>query len=269
MASKYQGLSAAQQAAVSAAIAGNPIQTKWNSYYSRIRITCTGGSSGVPYTVAAGNEFQAFGYSRNGDMTAAGLAGVQATPADTNILTPNQTISGEMILIAGIGIIALTQSDALLLKYLDQCVSVKIKTNGTQEYLMGVPSMVPGPGGLFGNSEALSATPDFQSVASRSFGVISNGIPHCSNYFPLPEPMIWASSGNGDSNFNVIFKTERAVTLPANWSGTTRAGANTTGVSGTGFTYPVAAYTAPADTSVFVDYMTVIIGMTINPLSDN
>jgi hypothetical protein len=258
MASKYQGLSTAQQAAVTAAIAGNPTQTKWNSYYSRIRISCTAGSSGVPYTVAQGNEFQAFGYSRNGDMTAAGLPGVQATPADTNILTPNQTISGEMILIMGIGIIALTQSDAQLLKALDQCVSVKIKTNGTQEYLMGVPSMVPGPGGLYGASEANSANPALGDAVSRSFGVISNGIPHITNYFPLPEPMIWASSGNGDSNFNVIFKTERAVTLLANYSGTTRTA--TTGVQ---------AYTAPAFATVFVDYMTVVVGVTINPLSDN
>jgi hypothetical protein len=259
----FSGLSSDQQAAVAAAIAGNPIQTKWNSYYSRIRITATGIAAGATATsqsflVAAGSEFQAFGYSRNGDMTAAGLPGVQATPADTNILTPNQTISGEMILIMGIGIMALTQSDANLLKQLDQCTSVKIKTNGTQEYLMGVPSMVPGPGGLFGASEAWSVAPSLADQLSRSVGVISNGIPHQSNFFPLPEPMIWASSGQGDSNFNVIFKVERAVATLAQFGSDGRAAAS-----------GVAPYVSPTASQVFVDYMTVIVGVTINPLSDN
>ncbi len=259
------GLSSAQNAANTAALAGNPIQTKWNSYYSRIRITATAVSNTVAFTVAPGSEFQAFGYSRNGDMTAAGLPGVQATPADTNILTPNQTISGEMILIVGIGIIALTQSDANLLKVLDQCTSVKIKTNGTQEYLLGVPSMVPGPGGLFGNSEAWSAAPDLQASVTRSFGVISNGIPHVSNYFQIPEPMIWASSGQGDSNFNVIFKVERAATTLVQWGSTARAAI----VATAGAPGQVAAYTPPSFNQVFVDYMTVVVGCTINPLSDN
>jgi hypothetical protein len=251
------GLSSAQQAAVNAALAGNPTQTKWNSYYSRIRITATSLAADV-YTVAPGSEFQAFGYSRNGDMTAAGQPGVQATPADTNILTPNQTISGEMILIVGIGIIALTASDANLLKQLDQCTSVKIKTNGTQEYLLGVPSMVPSPGGLFGASEAWSVAPSLADQLSRSVGVISNGLPHISNFFPIPEPMIWASSGQGDSNFNVIYKVERTVNTIPQFGSVARA-------AGTG----VAAYTPPTAAQVFVDYMTVVVGMTINPLSDN
>jgi hypothetical protein len=254
----YKGLSKSQQAAVSAAIAGQPTQTKWNSYYSRVRIAATTGSSGVPYSIAAGQEVTAFGYNRSSDMAAAGLPGVTSTPADTNLLTANQTISGEMILIMGIGIIALTQTDAAFLKQGDQCISVKIRTNGTQDYLMGVPSMVPGPGGLFGSSEAESAIPSLGDAVSRSFGVISNGVPHASNFFALPEPMIWASSGNGDSNFQVIYKVERAFALPGNYSGTTRAAA--TGVQ---------AYTAPAAASVFIDYMTVIVGVTVNPLSSN
>jgi hypothetical protein len=255
----YSGLSKSQQAAIANANAGLQTQTKWNSYYSRVRITSTS-LSGASYVVAAGNTFQAFGYSRNGDMTAAGLPGVQATPADTNILTPNQTISGEMILIMGFGIMALAQSDANLLKQLDQCVSVTLKTNGTQEYLMGIPSMVPSPGGLFGSSEALSAVPDLASAVSRSFGVISNGVPYINNFFPLPEPMVWSSSGNGDSNLNVIFKTERQVTTDAQWSG-----GGVTRAAGTG----VQAYTGPAASAVFVDYMTVVVGVTINPLSTN
>jgi hypothetical protein len=254
------GLSSAQQAAIANALSGNPTQTKWNSYYSRIRITATStantSATAQSFVVAPGTDFTAFGYTRNGDMSAAGLPGVVATPADTNILTPNQTISGEMLLIVGIGIIALTQSDANLLKQLDQCVSVKIKTNGTQEYLLGVPSMVPGPGGLFGASEAWSVVPNLQEQLSRSVGVISNGIPHVSNYFQIPEPMVWASSGQGDSAFNVIFHTERTCTTISQFGSTGRTAA--TGV---------ATYVSPAFSQVFVDYMTVVIGCTINPLS--
>jgi hypothetical protein len=255
--SAFAGLSTAQQQLVQAAVSGQPFQTKWNSYYSRIRITSTSlDPAGIGYSVAAGGEYTAFGYSRNGDMTAAGQPGVQATPADTNILTANQTISGEMILILGIGIIALTQSDANLLKALDQCVSVKIKTNGTQEYLLGVPSMVPTPGGLFGASEALSVVPSLPDQLSRSVGVLGNGLPHVSNYFCLPEPMVWASSGQGDSNFNVIYKVERTCNTIDQYSGASR-------IAGVG----VAPYTKPAFGSIWVDYMTVVIGVTVNPLS--
>jgi hypothetical protein len=124
--------------------------------------------------------------------------------------------------------------------------------------------MVPSPGGLFGASEALSAAPSLGDQLSRSVGVISNGLPHITNYFPLPEPMVWSSSGQGDSNFNVIYKVERTVNTIAQFGSTARAAAS--GVAP--YTPPTVSTTASAS-QVFVDYMTVVVGVTINPLSSS
>lgn len=250
-----------QSKALRSYLKGQQWQSKWNSYYSRVRIVCT--SSVVTgtlesYVVAAGTEVTGFGYGRGQDMAAGGLAGTIATPADTNIVTANQTISGEAIEIAGLGCIVLGQSDASLLKQLDQCISIKIKTNGTMDYLMGIPSMVPSPGGLFGSSEAASVAPSLPDQVSRNIGQMGNGIPYISNYFPLPEPMMWVSAGKGDSTFNVILKVERQAATPAQYGSTAR-------VAGAG----VAPYTPPLFGAVFVDYMIVVVGRTINPLSEN
>jgi hypothetical protein len=251
------GLSPAQQSAVDNAMAGKATQTKWNAYYSRLRISATSLAANV-YSIGAGQDFLGFGYGKNQDMTAAGLPGVQSTPADTNIITPNQTVSGEMVLIDGIGIIVLPQSDANFLKQLDQCVSVKIKTNGSQEYLMGIPQMLPGPGGLMGAAEAWSVVPNLQEQLSRSVGIISNGVPHSSNFYPLPEPMVWGPAGKGDSAFNVILHVERAASTISQFGGAARS-------AGTG----IAVYAPPTAAQVFVDYMIVVVGRTVNPLSDN
>lgn len=246
-----------QSKALKAYLGGKQYQSKWNSYYSRIRVTATSLAANS-YIVASGLEVSAFSYGRNADMASAGLPGTTSTPADTNILTANQTISGEAIEIMGLGLIVLGQSDANLLKQLDQCCSVKIKLNGTTDYLMGIPSMVPSPGGLFGASEAQSVAPSLPDQVSRNIGMMSNGVPYISNYFPLPEPMMWVSAGKGDSSFNVILKVERqAATIPGYGSATRAAGTG------------IAPYTAPAFGAIFVDWLVVIVGRTINPLSDN
>ena len=64
------GLTSAQQKAVLGAISGQQVQTKWNNYYSRVRVSATSLVANS-YIVAPGNEFIAFGYSRNSDMAAA------------------------------------------------------------------------------------------------------------------------------------------------------------------------------------------------------
>jgi hypothetical protein len=255
-----------QSAAVQAFIAGVPFQSKWNSYYSRLHIPAAsgGGGGGTPYTVAAGIEYFGFGYSRGQDMAAGGAAGTVATYCDTNIQTASQTISGESIEIDGVGLILLTSSDANLAKALDPVVSVKIRMNGATDFPMGIPSMLPGPGGLFGASEAQSVLPDQLSQAGIVVGALSNGIPFAGNYFSLPEPMVWACAGHPDSTLNVILKTERAVTTIAQYSGATRAA-----VAGGATTSGTAAYTQPAASAIYVDYMVVVVGRTVTGISDN
>lgn len=259
-----RGLSYAAKQHLLTRLGNQKTQSKWNCYYSRVHIAATSLAGNV-YTVAAGSTFNAFSYGRNGnDMATAGQAGTLSTPCDTNILTANQTIAGESVIIEGIGILALSASDANLLKQLDQQVSVTIKTNGTTDYLLGIPSMVPSPGGLFGSSEAWSVAPSIPDQLSRSVGAMSNGIPHVSNYLPLPEPMLWSSAGHGDSNFNIQLKVERAVNTIVQFGAAARTATNVTPAVG-----PVAAYTPPTAAQTFVDYMIVLIGPTVNPLSTN
>ena len=166
-----------QSRALQAYLSGNPFNSKWNAYYSRIRIAATSGTSATGYTTTAGTEFLGFGYSRGADMGPAGNAGVIATYADTNIQTPSQTVAGEAIEIDGVGMIVLGQSDANLLKNIDQNTSVKIRMNGATDFPMGIPSMLPGPGGLFGVSEAQSVASPQEAQVAIQIGMMTNGIP--------------------------------------------------------------------------------------------
>jgi len=253
--SKLSNLSYAQKKHLIAMVRAKQTQSKWNAYYSRVRFTAAS-LAADQYLLPAGGYVTAFSYGIGSPMNSAGLAGVNATASDTNILTPSQTISGEIVLVQGISLMYLAQSDANFLKQLDQSVSVKIKTNGTTEYKMGIPSMLPACGGLFGSSEAWSVAPSLPDQLSRSVGVITNGIPHSSNFYPLPEPMVWASSGQGDSAFNVELKVEQPVATIAQFSSVAR-------VAGAG----VAPYTPPTAAQVWADIMVVLIGCTVNPLS--
>jgi hypothetical protein len=258
--STLKNLSNAQRQKLKNIFNGLQTQSKWNSYYSRVRFTATGitvTGTLASYTLAAGAQVEAFGYTRTGDMSAAGLPGTVATVADTNILTANQTIAGETVVIQGISIMALAQSDANFLKQLDQSTSVKIKLNGVTDYLLGIPSMIPACGGLFGSSEAWSVAPSLADQVSRNIGVITNGIPHSSNFFPLSEPMLWCAAGRGDSNFAIDLKIERNVATINQFGSTARAA----------IADYVAPYTPPTAAQTWVDYMIVLIGCTVNPLS--
>jgi hypothetical protein len=253
-----------QSAALAAYTKGIAFQSKWNAYYSRIHINAVSGTGATGFTVLAGPELKGFGYYNGQDMAAAGQAGTIATYADTNIQTASTTVASEAIEIDGIGLILLGQSDANLAKQLDQCLSVTLRMNGNTNYPMGIPSMLPGPGGLYGASEAASVVPDQLSQIAIQIGAMSNGIPHISNYYPLPEPMVWASAGAPDSTLNVIVKVERTCTTNPNFGAVAR-----TAVAGGADTPGTAAYTPPLFGAVGVDYMIVLVGRTVNKLSSN
>jgi|ERR1017187_625987 hypothetical protein len=264
-----RSLTSSQNSLIQKVMKGQATQTKWNSYYSRVRVG--GAASGTNITTLAAGQYtiqpaaplRAFSYGRGQDMASAGIPGVLATAADTNITTANQTVAGEVLVIEGIGLILLGQSDAGLAKQLDQNLSVIIKLNSSTEYLLGVPSMVPGPGGLYGVSDA----PSVGAGTLEQFamiGAMSNGIPSASNFMPLPEPMVWLPAGQGDSNFNVNLNVERATSTLLGYAHATRVE-----IASIATISPVAPYAAPLGTAVFVDYMVVLIGQTANPLSQN
>jgi hypothetical protein len=142
-------------------------------------------------------------------------------------------------------------------KALDQNVSVKIRLNGSIDYKLGIPSMLPACGGLFGSSEAWSVAPSLPDQVSRNIGSLTNGLPVSDNFFPLPEPMLWMSAGRGDSTFNIILKVEQPVSTIPQWGSAARAAVADS----------VAPYTPPTAAQVFADIKVVLIGCTVNPLS--
>lgn len=256
--------SAAQSAALTRFLDGKPYQTKWTRYFSKVRIQATAGGAGAGYAPTNGVEVKAFAYGNGADMGIAGIPGQLATYADTNIITPNTTIAGEALEVHGIGLILLGTSDANFTKASDGFVSAKLRLNGGSDYPLGLPTMIPGPGGFMGSSESLSTIPDQTSQVGITIGALSNGLPHATNYQYFDEPFVWASAGHADSALNVIMKVERSYTTSTNYSAVTRAavapGAGTVGT---------AVYTSPPATAIFTEWMVVLIGRTVLPLSSN
>lgn len=264
------GASRAQKRAAAKAISGQ-VQTKWNSYYSRIRLPANTvvTTTGV-ITASQGKTSRAFGYGIGQDMSP-GLAGTTGTTAqlsDTNLLTQNQTVAAESVLISGISLILLSTSEPLLALSLDPNVSVQLILNGTTKYPLGIPSMIPGCGGLFGAGVSGVAQPLGEAAFVQGFGVLNNGMPLAKNYFELPEPTAWMSTGsNIDTALNVVFTIENAVTTPAVFGGQGNRAATIADTAGA--PYYVQAFAATTTGAVYCDYMVVLIGRTFQPQSQN
>lgn len=244
-------------------------QSKWNSYYSRVRFEST--LAALTYSIASGLESKAFSYGVGSGMTSAGFITIAdvATYADTNLQTQNQTVAGENVIVKGVGIMLQPHSDFQLAKRADFSISVRAVINATMVYPLGIPSMIPGPGGLtgFGDSATVGAP---QLGQLEKVGVVTNGMPIATNYFAFPDPLIWRSAGNGDSAFNVILKTERKIATDINLGLAARAGvAAGAGTSGAAIYTPATATAAGPQFGTVLDYMVVLIGRTLNPLSDN
>ena len=253
--------------ALQAYLNGQDYESKWGPYYSRVHIAATEGSnggSGATYVIGKGGEFTAFGYHRQGPMDAGGLPGVQATSADTNITADSQTNAGEALEVEGISIIVLGSTDAGLLKQADANISVKLRMNANKDYPLGVPSMLPSCGGLFGVSDAYGVAPSLIASTGVTLGQFQHGMPQASSFFPLPEPVIWSSAGKVDSTLQIVFKVERAITYAPNWVQPARAA-----VAPGQATFAAAPWTPPDASTLGIDYMVVLIARTVTNLSRN
>jgi hypothetical protein len=263
------GASRAQKRAAAKAINGQT-QTKWNSYYSRVRIPASTANTTGAITVLKGAHSRGFSYGIGQDMSPAinGVTGTTATQADTNILTANQTVSAESVLIEGIGLIMSSNSEPVLALALDPVCSVVMILNGTTRYPLGIPSLLPGPGGLFGAGVSYFAVPGGEYGFATGVGCINNGMPLAQNYFHLPEPTAWMSTGsNVDTNLNVQFTVESAITTSAVLGGAGNRAGSTADTAGA--PYYLQAFTAATTGAVFVDYLVVLVGRTFQPLSNN
>lgn len=210
--------------------------TSW-PYYSTVKFTATRAEDapGGPYTytLARGTEVRAFGYGLREDKSAGGyqapaLDGL-ATRADTNIVTKNQTISGQFVHILGLALQwhpSAVHGDnssgsrvpeqwfasAEYLAALDRLISVRFSVNGDDNtYKMGTIGMSPGAGGLFGGAPRSTALPFLDGGQNAQFP--NNGYPTRQNFFPIPEGIWWNTSDKPDGNMNVIFSAEEDVVV--------------------------------------------------------
>lgn len=216
----------------------------WNKYFSTVcfNFAVTGTFT---YTVAAGTEYRAFSYAIGQDMATVGFpASTPATMADTNMHKSGETISGETVEVYGLSALLTSDSDAQLAKVAWPLLSVTLSLNGdTSTFKLGTPEFIPQAGGLCGHGDSYVQAPGpLETLAST--GVLTNGIPQVSNFFPFPDPVVWQPSGNADSSLIIKVKAERAITY------TTALAADRVAVAGGATSPGTAPWTHPTGTAI-------------------
>lgn len=244
--------------------------TPW-PYYSTVRFNAPGtGDDPITYTLST-TARRAFSYAVGQSKQPAGFQAIEeATIADTNLVNPNQTTSGQAVLIQGIKVQAkagalyrpdatsayrLRKQSGALLAALWECCSVELSLNGdNNRYRLGALSNIPGGSALTGAAPDASGLPAF-SGGPAPVDFAANGWQTAGNYFRLPENLIWMPQGSEDSNLNVIFTPSRAITLTS--GGPDNPIANVE--AGTG----VQAYNFPSE--LIVDLKVQLVGQTVAP----
>jgi len=196
-------------------------------YYSRVlfradaeEYTTEDEAVGQVYDFAAGVKRIAFGYSQGQEWEIAGATTAldgRATFAETNLAKPSETIAGEELEIQGIAIAvepAITDgeyfTDARLVAMIATNVEISLSVNGgANAAQLGTLLQIAGAGGLSGvGYDSLVG-----NAHHNTFGSISNGWAVRSNFYRLPEGIVWTPSGQADSMLQVIFETSRAFRL--------------------------------------------------------
>jgi hypothetical protein len=172
------------------------------------------------WAISRGEERRAFSYGKGELMVNAGAPTTVATPVDTNLVQAAETISGENVEIHGIGIM-LKQSGLFgqeaanpqLLADLQTHCSCDLSLNGDQNrFHLGSLSQLPGAGGLTGAGKDLTGATSLDG-GENSMSFANNGWPTRSNFFRMPEGLVWRNKGMADSQMNVIFRVERDITV--------------------------------------------------------
>lgn len=192
-------------------------------YYSTVSFLMgRGGQAPGPYQwgLQRGEERRAFSYGKGELMTNAGAPTLSATPVDTNLVQAAETISGENVEIHGLAIMVkqsgLNIQDAVVpqaLACLMSHCSVDLSLNGDQNrFHLGCLAQMPGAGGLSGAGKDTTGPTSLVGISNEQ-PFPNNGWPVRSNFFRLPEGLIWRNKGNADSQLNVIFRIEREITI--------------------------------------------------------
>lgn len=205
--------------------AGVPHQQykQWQAYYSVIRfagaVTTGGGNTTVTWT--GGTELKPFSYKIGDPLVSAGFPttfgpNALATPADTNLVKASETLGGEQLLVHGVSLMPSLTTDTGAWSFLNDSMSVSLTWDGDQrKQRLGRPFMIPASGGNYGFPTSV--------ITPFAMGAWSNGVPDIGNFYPFPEPVVWTSSGQTDSNFNLLLRLERTVAVAAPTASTSPA----------------------------------------------
>jgi hypothetical protein len=211
----------------------------WQAYYSVVRfsgtvVTVAGPPATTTVTWTGGTELKPFSYKIGDPLVSAGFPaafgpGALATPADTNLVKASETLGGEQLKVHGVSLMPSLTTDTGAWSFLNDSMSVSLTWDGDQrKQRLGRPFMIPASGGNYGFPTSI--------VTPFAMGSWSNGVPDIMNFYPFPEPVLWTSSGQTDSNFNLLLRLERTVAITAP----------------TASTSPV---TSGIDVGAYVDYM--------------
>lgn len=221
------------QAQALAAVKGQKRLTSW-PYFSKVKFVApTPDAAPGPFTyqITRGTQARAFSYGVQQQMQAGGFTGADgnATIADTNLTVANQTTGGQNVLIHGIALQLLPSSlhladgealprrvrpaDWRLVGALWESVSVELSLNGDENrFRLGTMGMLPGAGGVTGGGEDISGRVS-ADAGQKDIDYPTNGWAVRSNFFRVPEGLVWRNQSNADSMLNVIFTVQNDITI--------------------------------------------------------
>lgn len=215
------------------AVKGQKRITSW-PYYSKVKFvapTADAAPGPYTYTINRGVEARAFSYGVQQPFQAAGFTAADgnATIADTNLTVANQTTGGQNVLIHGIALQLLPSSlhlndgqplprrvraaDYAFAAALWESCSVELSLNGDENrFRLGTMGMLPGAGGITGGGQDLSGRTS-ADAGQKDIDYPTNGWPVRSNFFKVPEGLIWRNQSNADSMLNVIFTVQNQINI--------------------------------------------------------
>lgn len=182
-------------------------------YFSRVRFrVARAGAGPFTYSLAQGTNVRAFNYAVNQDMGSAGIAGLNATPADTNLTTAGKTLAGQAVWVFGLAVLVNPVTDFEFLRLCAHRISVQFGLNGDDATLkLGTLLNLPSIGGLQGWGNTAIKPPPLASASDFAF-LGTNGVPVAQNFRQIPEGIWWMPEGATDSQLNIKFNVEETVT---------------------------------------------------------
>lgn len=242
-------------------------------YYSTMRFNAAANGTASPnavYTCASGGR-KAFNY-RIGDIPGAGAGfstTFQATKSETNLLKASETRDNADVYIWGIALEIRPGSDAWLTKEIWRSGYLELALSGTDQYLLGPFGMFPSAGGLYGQDRTNLQSADKDSPVGPLVGHMNNGNPQSSNYFRLPQPILWQKNGAGKDTSLVMTGTIDTAIASNAGPGSVGLGVTRAAVAAGTANMTASAYTVPVDGTVFTDIRIRLMSVSVSDRSTN